>query len=137
MDQFLENDPVFNNSLGLDETFKWTEGSEDVDFNKIDREIESGIAVEVDCEKRTVEKIKQYGLEFVVSVDEYIQKSNAYVLFYRWMRKNRTWYKIGLEPYNIKSVYTKMPKTFDIDYSTLSEEISKTFDELLVLSNQE
>ena len=93
MDQFLENDPVFNDSLGLDETFKWTEGSDDVDFNKIDKEIESGIAVEVDCEKRTVEKIKQYGLEFVVSVDEYIQKSNAYVLFYRWMRKNRRWYK--------------------------------------------
>jgi hypothetical protein len=53
------------------------------------------------------------------------------------MRKNRSWYKIGLEPYNVKSIYTKMPKTFDIDYSTLSEEISKTFDELLVLSNQE
>ena len=135
MDQFLENDPVFNNSLGLDETFKWTEGSEDVDFNKIDNEIESGIAVEVDCEKRTVEKIKQYGLEFVVSVDEYIQKSNAYVLFYRWMRKNRSWYKIGFEPYNIKSVYSKMPKTFDVDYSTLSEEISESFNELLLMSD--
>jgi hypothetical protein len=135
MDQFLENDPVFNDSLGLDETFKWAEGSEDVDFNKIDKEIESGIAVEVDCEKRTVEKIKQYGLEFVVSVDEYIQKSNAYVLFYRWMRKNRSWYKIGFEPYNVKSVYSKMPKTFEIDYTTMTQDISEAFDDLSVMSD--
>jgi hypothetical protein len=135
MDQFLENDPVFNDSLGLDETFKWTEGSEDVDFNKIDREIESGIAVEVDCEKRTVEKIKEYGLEFVVSIDEYIQKSNAYVLFYRWMRKNRSWYKIGFEPYNVKSVYSKMPKTFEIDYTTMTQEVSESFNDLLVMSD--
>jgi hypothetical protein len=135
MDQFLENDPVFIESLGLDETFKWNEGSEDVDFNKIDREIESGIAVEVDCEKRTVEKIKQYGLEFVVGIEEYIQKSNAYVLFYLWMKKNRSWYKIGFEPYNVKSVYLKMPKTFDVDYSTLTEDISEAFDDLLVMSD--
>ena len=135
MDQYLENDPVFIESLGLDETFKWNEGSEDVDFNKIDREIESGIAVEVDCEKRTVEKIKQYGLEFVVGIEEYIQKSNAYVLFYLWMRKNRSWYKIGFEPYNVKSVYSKMPKTFEIDYTTMTQDVSEAFDDLMVMSD--
>ncbi len=128
MDQFLENDPVFNESLGLDETFKWNEGSENVDFNKINNEIASGIAVEVDCEKRTVEKIKQYGLEFVVGIEEYIQKSNAYVLFYLWMKKNRSWYKIGFEPYNVKSVYSKMPKTFEIDYTTMTQEVSEAFE---------
>jgi hypothetical protein len=51
------------------------------------------------------------------------------------MRKNRTWYKIGFEPYNIKSVYTKMPKTFDVDYTTLSEDMTKVFDELLLMSD--
>jgi hypothetical protein len=135
MDQFLENDPVFNESLGLDETFKWNEGSENVDFNKINNEIASGIAVEVDCEKRTVEKIKQYGLEFVVGIEEYIQKSNAYVLFYLWMKKNRSWYKIGFEPYNVKSVYSKMPKTFEIDYTTMTQEVSEAFDDLQVMSD--
>jgi len=134
MDQFLENDPVFNESLGLDETFKWNEGSENVDFNKINNEIASGIAVEVDCEKRTVEKIKQYGLEFVVGIEEYIQKSNAYVLFYLWMKKNRSWYKIGFEPYNVKSVYSKMPKTFEIDYTTMTQDVSEAFDDLMVMS---
>ena len=135
MDQFLENDPVFNESLGLDETFKWNEGSENVDFNKINNEIASGIAVEVDCEKRTVEKIKQYSLEFVVGIEEYIQKSNAYVLFYLWMKKNRSWYKIGFEPYNVKSVYSKMPKTFEIDYTTMTQEVSEAFDDLQVMSD--
>lgn len=135
MDQYLENDPVFTDLLGLDETFKWNEGSEDVDFNKINNEIASGIAVEVDCEKRTVEKIKQYGLEFVVGIEEYIQKSNAYVLFYLWMKKNRTWYKIGFEPYNVKSVYSKMPKTFEIDYTTMTQDVSEAFDDLMVMSD--
>ena len=135
MDQYLENDPVFTDLLGLDETFKWNEGSEDVDFNKINNEIASGIAVEVDCEKRTVEKIKQYGLEFVVGIEEYIQKSNSYVLFYLWMKKNRSWYKIGFEPYNVKSVYSKMPKTFEIDYTTMTQDVSEAFDDLMVMSD--
>lgn len=137
MDQFLEGDPLFNESLGLEETFKWIEGSDDVDFNLVDEEIKQSIAVEVDCEKRTVGKIKKYGLDFVVSVDEYTQKSNAYALFYLWMRQKRSWYKIGFEPYNVESVYTKMPKTFDIDYSNLSDELIDAFNHLHLLSTQE
>ena len=137
LDQFLEKDPVFNTLLGLEETLKWIEGSDDVDINKIDEEIKSGIAVEVGCEKRTVEKIKKYDLEFVASSDVYTQKSNAYVLSYLWMRQKRKWYKIGFEPYNIESVYTKMPKTFDIDYTKLTDDVFDAFEHLHLLSNQE
>ena len=137
MDQFLENDPLFDSLLGLEETFKWIEGSDDVDINKIDEEIKSGIAVEVDCEKRTVEKIKKYDLEFVANSEVYTQKSNAYVLSYLWMRQKRKWYKIGFEPYNIESVYTKMPKTFDIDYTKLTDDVFDAFEHLQLLSNQE
>ena len=107
------------------------------DINKIDEEIKSGIAVEVGCEKRTVEKIKKYDLEFVASSDVYTQKSNAYVLSYLWMRQKRKWYKIGFEPYNIESVYTKMPKTFDIDYTKLTDDVFDAFEHLHLLSNQE
>ena len=137
MDQFTEGDPTFTNLLGLDETFKWIDGSEDVDFKLIDEEIKSSIAVEVNCEKRTVEKIKQYGLDFIASSEIYTQKSNAYALFYLWMRKKRSWYKIGFEPYNIESVYSKMPKTFDIDYTELSPDVLDAFDHLQILSSQE
>jgi hypothetical protein len=137
MDQFIEKDPVFDVLLGLDETFKWINGLETPDFVKIDEEIKNGIAVEVNCEKRTVAKIKQYGLEFVVSADVYTQKSNAYALFYLWMRQKRSWYKIGFEPYNIESVYSKMPKTFDIDYTKLTDDVFDAFNHLQLLSNQE
>jgi len=137
MDQFIEKDPVFDVLLGLDETFKWINGLETPDFVKIDEEIKNGIAVEVNCEKRTVEKIKKYGLEFIASADVYTQKSNAYALFYLWMRQKRSWYKIGFEPYNIESVYTKMPKTFDIDYTKLTDDVFDAFNHLQLLSNQE
>jgi hypothetical protein len=106
-------------------------------MNNIDNEIRTSIIVEVDCEKRTVEKIKKYGLDSIINIDEYIQKSNAYVLFYLWMRKNRKWYTIGKEPYNIPDVVSVMPKTFDIDYTELSPDILDAFDHLQILSSQE
>jgi hypothetical protein len=47
------------------------------------------------------------------------------------MRKNRKWYTIGKEPYNIPDVVDIMPKTFDIDYTILDSNIEKTYDAYL------
>ena len=47
------------------------------------------------------------------------------------MRKNRSWYKIGKEPYNIPQVVSVMPKTFDIDYTVLDPKIEKVYDDNL------
>lgn len=131
MDQWVEKVPEWTENVGMDNIEKWLNGDDSVNMNNIDNEIRTSIIVEVDCEKRTVEKIKKYGLDSIINIDEYIQKSNAYVLFYLWMRKNRKWYTIGKEPYNIPDVVNVMPKTFDIDYTILDPKIEKKYDTYL------
>jgi len=131
MDQWVEKVPEWTENVGMDNIEKWLNGDDTVNMNNIDNEIRTSIIVEVDCEKRTVEKIKKYGLDSIINIDEYIQKSNAYVLFYLWMRKNRKWYTIGKEPYNITDVVNVMPKTFDINYTILDSNIEKTYDTYL------
>ena len=131
MDQWVEKVTEWTENAGMDNIEKWLNGDDSVNMKNIDNEIRTSIIVEVDCEKRTVEKIKKYGLDSIINIDEYIQKSNAYVLFYLWMRKNRKWYEIGKEPYNITDVVSVMPNTFDIDYTILDPKIEKTYDTYL------
>jgi hypothetical protein len=45
--------------------------------------------VEIDCEIRSIEKIKKYKLP--INIKEYIQKANAYIFSYNWMKKTRRW----------------------------------------------
>jgi len=131
MDQFLENDPNWTGNLGLVQTDEWLAGSEDVDLGVIREEIRTSINLELDCERRTIEKIKKWSLDKIVDITEYIQKGNAYILFYLWMEKNRSWYTIGKEPYNIDEIVSVMPKTFDIDYTKLDPKIEEVFDKYL------
>lgn len=67
--------------------------------------------LELDCEKRTVNNIKLFGLP--IKIDEYIQKANSYIFFYKIVRHSRCWYKIGKEPYNLRKVWRWMPKDFN------------------------
>jgi hypothetical protein len=129
MEQFMEGVPEWTNNLGLNETDKWLSGN-DVDMKKVTDEIKTSIQVELDCEKRTIKKIKKWGLDNIVDTDEYIQKANAYIMFYLWMKENRKWYEIGREPYNLPEIFKEMPKTFDNDYSELSMEIMAVLDKL-------
>jgi hypothetical protein len=131
MDQFLEGVSEWTENIGLDETDKWLSGNDNVDMNKIDEEIRTSMIIEIDCEKRTVDKIKKYELDSLIDITEYIQKSNAYILFYLWMRKNRKWYTIGREPYSIPEVISAMPTTFNVDYNKLDINIEKIFDTYL------
>lgn len=130
MDQFLEDAPEWLNNLDMVETDKWLTGDDSVDMNTVTEEIKTAIAVEVDCEKRTVNKIKQLGLDGIIDAKEYIQRANAYLMFYLWMKENRKWYEIGREPYNLPEIFREMPKTFDNDYSELSSELRAVLDKL-------
>jgi hypothetical protein len=47
------------------------------------------------------------------------------------MRKNRRWYTVGKEPYNIATVVSVMPKTFNIDYTKLDTKIEQAYDDNL------
>ena len=80
---------------------------------------------ELDCEKRAVTLIKQYGLD--IDLTEYIQKANAYIWGYQLMHKYRQWYLDGKSPYNIEAVWKAMPDTFDVDYANMPLEIEELY----------
>jgi hypothetical protein len=92
----------------------WLEGYIDLDNKKLRRVTMACLGVELDCEKRTVEMIERLRLD--IDVEDYIQKANAYVLFYHFVARKREWYKMGREPYSVPECYEVFSKKFDENY---------------------
>jgi hypothetical protein len=137
MEQMIEQDLNWTNNFiydgkynkikeSLDLLEEWISGR---NFSKsIIKELaSSALNVELDCERRSAEKIKKYGLD--INVEEYIQQSNSYIYFYRFIEESRMWYE--KTPYQTKEVWSKMPKSFNNDYSVISDEMKKLFYTLL------
>jgi hypothetical protein len=137
MDQLIENDCAWTNNFiydckdnkikeSVDLLDEWTKGR---DFSKsIIKDLTNSIlSVEFDCEKRSATKMEKYNLD--INVEEYIQQSNSYIYFYRFLEHSRTWYT--KTPYQIKRVWSKMPKTFENDYSKVPIEYKSIYKTLL------
>lgn len=114
--QYIENCPSWKafgkNNINFTD---WLNGQK-LSIKKLNKVINLTIDVERDCEQRSSEFLKSFGYK---KIEEYIQKANAYTLFYYYMRDNRVWYKIGQEPYNFSTVWKNFPKTLDIDKITV------------------
>lgn len=107
LDQVIEKSPVwFNDYAETDEIDIWVKNKRTRN-KRIDKCFEAAIALELDCEKRSVKKIKKYNLP--VDIGEYIKKSNAYLFSYMVTKQNRCWFEF---PYKIPEIYNKMPKRF-------------------------
>ena len=128
-DQFIEQVPCWTDCIfgayeSMDFIDLWTRNLIELNKQQKNKYFKTSALVELDCEKRAVAKMRQWDMPF--DVDEYIQKANAYVLFYQVMRLTRKWYEIGKEPYNIYEVWSEMPNYFldDIAYiDTLNFEL--------------
>lgn len=113
MQQYLENAPEWEAIKGNGCIWEWIDGSDEFSDDELDDSFRASYQLELDCEMRSVEKHKEWCTG--VNLEEYIQKANAYTMFYIFMRENRVWYKSGKEPYALKEVWSKMPKTFTFD----------------------
>ncbi len=83
--------------------------------------------LELDCERRTIEKIKKYNLP--IDIKEYTKGAGAYIMFYNYIGKYRKWYKIGKEPYNNKKLRKLMPTNLKGKYNILNPKLEKLFKE--------
>lgn len=104
MDQWIENSPLWltsNDYIVLDNWLSGISYPED----QIKTFIDKVIMLESDCEKRTIEKIKQFRLP--IDTNYYAQRANAYLYFYQWVLKNRKWCKTA--PYEIEDIINEMP----------------------------
>lgn len=72
------------------------------------------IAVELDCEKRTVLLAPKYIHNF--DTDLYIKKANAYCRFYKYVEEFKEWNAAGYPSYTDQKVLDFMSNKFDLDY---------------------
>ena len=74
---------------------------------------------------KTKNKVIQY-------LDEYIQKSNAYILFYWAMFKTRKWYTPKKRPYELKELWSKMPKHWLAEYHYENNALNNVLIDLII-----
>lgn len=127
MDQWHEKSPLWESDNGDDPTSmidEWISRSIEYDKKTINHMFKSTIALELDCEKRSVEKIKKYDLP--INIDTFIQKANAYLMFYLFCKKHRKWNSSKTSPY-MNSISTKLSKNWYPSYTKLPKEIEQLF----------
>lgn len=69
---------------------------------------------EHDCDRRALKMIEEWKLP--IDTEKYIQKSNAYHLFYNYIGKTGKWYPEEEEPYTEDKIWKSMPTTWLDDY---------------------
>lgn len=87
----------------------------DLNAGQLETIVNKVLEMELDCEKRSVEKIKQYKLP--LDIKEYVRKANAYMYFYRALMKTRKWTCKEKSPYSIDDVWKEMPSQLYADQS--------------------
>ena len=125
MDQFIENaKPWADLKLGksfkeedaCDIFFQWLEGIPTC--NKLVRQsCKKTLLMELDCEKRTAEKIKKHNLS--INLERYIKSANVYILFYNFIKKHRIWHPRGRSPSKYQSLKNLVSSSFDENYNVL------------------
>lgn len=81
---------------------------------------------EFDADKRAVNLLKRFDIP-KPTIQKYCQQSWAYTLFYRVMPYIRRWYTVGKEPYNTKSIWSKMPTNLNGKYRKITPDILQLY----------
>jgi len=123
LDQYIENSPEWddqeictvdvNAMLDL-----WLGKHIEMNDKQVQAVMKKIIDCERDCDLRSIEKIKKYGLDDIINIDRYTQKANAYHLSYYAVRKLRRWNKPLKAAYQVEEVLnlfsTKMNKGYTL-----------------------
>ncbi|QDJ96458.1 hypothetical protein Xoosp13_272 [Xanthomonas phage Xoo-sp13] len=125
MRQYLERAAVWEALENNSKIWDWINGQDGFTEKDLDKSVVAYYNVEIDCERRTVAQFKEWNVD--VNIPEYIQKANAYTMFYFFMRDHRVWYTPGKEPYKLEKVWKSMPKTFTFDRVVCYNKISHLF----------
>ena len=100
--QYLDKDSIWHKGEDhVDKLFNWF----DNEGKATKRDVYGCQMLELDCEKRAVELIKEYGLK--LNLDRYYQESNAYLFIYNVAYETRKWPKKS--PYKIPKIVDMMP----------------------------
>jgi hypothetical protein len=98
-----------------------------VDKRKLHSQLRATMMMERDCERRAVVLLQTFGYT-EIKTKQYIQKANAYTIFYLHIEKTRKWYKMGSEPYNKPSIWKHFPETFDVDVDEVYKDLRDLYE---------
>lgn len=130
MDQYLFNRVQWEKDIVLYEIFfSWLEGTNSYDDHEIKTAVDGVIENELDCERRSVKKIKKYGLP--IDLDRYRRRANSYLYAIRFFGIYRKWYN---KIYDDDSVWKIAPSNFKSSYEKIPKNLLKMF-ELYALNN--
>jgi hypothetical protein len=131
MDQWVEQcrewrDGFIDGRDVYDTLDQWLEGKLELGSQELDDVIRRCVAIELDCEKRTLVKMAKGGM--VWYTHDYVRKANAYIWSYYMVKVRRRWYSVP--PYEVFEVWGPMPDRFMEleDYLHMSWERSVPFD---------
>ncbi len=108
--------------IAMPKVDEWLGGK---NIRNIEKYLSDSRDLELDNEKRAVKLIKKWELN--VDVDHYIQKANAYVQFYNWMKETRRWATPKNSPYRNERIISSMPKRFNMNYDVMGEKYRKLY----------
>ena len=111
----------------LDLLSYWLDGYVELKPDILDKTLWRCAQLELDCEKRSVEKAKDFDLN--INLEEYIQKANCYIFFYAMLRHTREWYNPRRSISSQPQLWKEMPKIFlkDREYKKVPEDYKKLF----------
>ena len=127
LDQWLEDKEKFISYDGLEVVDQWLNGKR-ATKKKLTSAIEASKKLELDCEIRSVAKIKKYKLP--IDITTYIQMANSYIYFYNWVLENRRWLEKGQTLY-LKEIYEVCPTEFQSNYKKTPKAINDAFNEFI------
>lgn len=124
MQQWLEDKEAFVSTDEFERIEEWLYGK-NIEHLKVMKYIDKSFEVEADCEQRSVEMLKNLGVDNSY-INRYIQKANAYLAFYHVVRVVRKWYQPGKAPYEIAQIVDAMPITKIISPGDASRLMSRS-----------
>ncbi len=108
MTQWIDNSVYWTNRGERHNWFwKWIAGEVEMDRDMVSTEMWNQLLVEYDCEKRSLELIKNHNLP--IDQAKYIKGANSYILFYTFINMYGKWY--DEKPYNVPEILDLMPDT--------------------------
>jgi len=122
--QYLRQDEAWTDCDDAWHMWEWLDGM-NCHKRTLNKSIKAWHRLELECEMAAVELHKQWNTG--INTEEYIQKANAYTLFYFYIGECRKWYQIGREPYSVKEVWASMPKTFDYNHPVVYDKVKPLF----------
>ena len=122
MDQWIENTKYWtierrNNSLT--EVWKILKGEK---VNKLKYHLKNVQMMEAECEKMSIQKIKDYDLG--INIERYAMKANSYLLFYSVLVETKKW--TDYPPYKFKDIWRGLPDKILSNFE-ISEDLKQLY----------